>query len=140
MATKPKPVAMKASESVVASLVAKILGVTAGDTLHQVLETARDSDVDCRILTQQLELYPWLADVPAQVMADKIGPLIEHVAAHSSDTIWVVKDSFRGGTGGIWLVTSSFLPLGPWRGMFNTFFIGDDKVDIVVAQLESCQR
>jgi hypothetical protein len=140
MATKPKSIAIKASESVVAGLVAKILGVTAGDTLHQVLETARESDIDCRILTQQLELYPWLADVPAQVMADKPGPLIDHVAAHSSETIWVVKDSFRGGTGGVWLVTSSFLPLGPWRGMFNTFLIGNDKINVIVAQLESCQR
>jgi hypothetical protein len=140
MATKPRPIAIKASESVVAGLVAKILGVPAGDTLHQVLESARDSDNDCRILTQQLEMYPWLTDVPAQVMADKPGPLIEHVAAHTSETIWVVKDSFRGGTGGIWLVTSSFLPLGPWRGMFNTFSIGEDKVNVVVAQFESCQR
>jgi hypothetical protein len=131
---------MKAPESVVAGLVAKILGTVASGTLQQVLESARDSDNECLILGQQLELYPWLADVPAQIMADRIGPLIEHVADHSSETIWVAKDSFRGGTGGIWLVTSSFLPLGPWRGMFNTFEIGGERVNVVAAQLESCQR
>jgi hypothetical protein len=145
MATKKtKPVAIKASESVVAGLVAKILGVTAADNLAQVLDAARDRDagggIDYDFLSERIEFYPWLADVPAQMMAEKLGPLIEHVADHSIDVLWIVKDSFRGGTGGIWLVTAGFLPPGPWRGLFNTFPVGDDKLNLKAVQIESWMR
>ena len=142
MATKSKPVALKAPESVVASLVSRIWGIPPRDTIAQVLESMRDIDSIAHetLLRQEFGFYPWLADVPAQVMSDKPGPLIEHVANHSSDTLWIVKDSFRSGAGGIWLVTSSFVPLGTWRGMFNTFRIGDEKIDIVAVQLESWLR
>lgn len=142
MATKSKPVAIKASESVVAGLVAKILGVSAADNIDQVLDSARERDggIDCTFLSERIDFYPWLADVPAQMMSEKMGPLIEHVADHSSDVLWIVKDSFRGGTGGIWLVTSGFLPPGPWRGMFNMFVVGDDKLNLKAVQLESWMR
>ena len=144
MATKSKPVAIKASESVVAGLVAKILGVASADNLARVLDLAREGDEEGDVyhfLSSTVEFYPWLADVPAQIMSEKLGPLIEHVADHSSDVMWVVKDSFRGGTGGIWLVTAGFVPPGPWRGMFNMFPIGDDDhINIKALQLESCLR
>ena len=142
MATKNKPVAIKASESVVAGLVAKILGVVPADNIARVLDSAREGDggIDYDFLSERIELYPWLADVPAQLMSEKMGPLIEHVADHSSDVLWIVKDSFRGGTGGIWLVTAGFLPPGPWRGMFNMFVVGDDKLNLKAVQLESWMR
>ena len=142
MATKAKPVAVKAPESVVAGLMSKMWGIPPSDTIAQALEAMRDSDAVSHetLLRQEFGFYPWLADVPAQVMSDKPGPLIEHVANHSSDMLWIAKDSFRSGSGGIWLVTSSFVPLGPWRGMFNTFRVGDDKIKIVAVQLESCLR
>lgn len=142
MATKKtKPVALKASESVVASLVATILGVTTADNIARVLDSAREGGgIGYDFLSERIEFYPWLADVPAQMMAEKLGPLIEHVADHSSDVLWIVKDSFRGGTGGIWLVTAGFLPPGPWRGMFNMFPVGDDKLNLKAVQLESWMR
>ncbi len=142
MATKIKPVAIKAPESVVAGLVAKIMGVTAADNISRVLDSAREGSgrIDYAFLSERIEFYPWLADVPAQIMSEKLGPLIEHVADHSSDVLWIVKDSFRGGTGGIWLVTAGFLPPGPWRGMFNTFTIGEDKISLKAVQLESWMR
>ena len=142
MATKNKPVAIKASESVVAGLVAKILGVVPADNIARVLDSAREGDggIDYDFLSERIELYPWLADVPAQLMSEKMGPLIEHVADHSSDVLWIVKDSFRGGTGGIWLVTAGYLPPGPWRGMFNMFPVGEDKLNLKAVQLESWMR
>jgi hypothetical protein len=142
MATKSKPVALKAPESVVAGLVAKILGVATADNIDQVIDTARDmgSGIDYDFLSERIDFYPWLADVPAQIMSEKMGPLIEHVADHSSDVLWIVKDSFRGGTGGIWLVTAGYLPPGPWRGMFNMFRVGDDKLNLKAVQLESWMR
>lgn len=143
MATKNKPVSIKAPESVVAGLVAKILGVAPADNIARVLDSARegdDSGIDYDFLSERIEFYPWLADVPAQMMSEKMGPLIEHVADHTNDVLWLVKDSFRGGTGGIWLVTSGFLPPGPWRGMFNMFVVGDDKLNLKAVQLESWKR
>lgn len=143
MSAKRKPIAVKASESVVARMVAGLLGVPAHDYLSGVLESARDVH-SFGFLSCDIHMYHWLADVPLQVMAEKAGPLVEHLASYPHG-VFVVKDSVIAGSSGIWMATASeemmhTLQGLPYRGLFNHFQIGYDVVKVTAVQLESCLR
>ena len=143
MATKFKISPVKASESVVARMAAKTLGVPAFDFVSEVIDAARDEFTSSQLgfLSRDVVFYEWTADVPAQIMSDKIEHLAEHVFMHEPGVVFMVKDSVRPGASGLWLVSSGEPHNSErCRGMFNHFMIDDKWVKITAIQLETCTR
>jgi hypothetical protein len=144
MATRHRTSPTKASESVVARMAAKTLGVPAFDFVSEVVEAWRADEVgtlSTPLMRDDVVFYEWTADVPSQVMSDKLGHLTEHVIMHDLGVVFLVKDSIRSGAAGLWLVYGGLpKPSDTHRGMFNHFKIDGEWVRITAIQLETCTR
>jgi hypothetical protein len=144
MATKHRTSPTKASESVVARMAAKTLGVPAFDFVSEVVAACRADEVGtlpAALMCDDVVFYEWTADVPSQVMSDKLGHLTEHVIMHELGVVFLVKDSIRSGSAGLWFVYGGLpKPSDHCRGMFNHFKIGEEWVRITAIQLETCTR
>lgn len=143
----PSPV--KASDSVVSRMLAKLLGVPASDALDDVKTAAVDSlpaDSPLRLLIVATHgLYPWVASVAADIMNEESTPLAEHLLS-TPGSMYVVKDTTASGPESLWLAVAD-----PWadmlaalqrmrcRGLFHTFKVGDDLSMIIAVQLSSCR-
>lgn len=149
MPPKAAPTPIKASESVVCRILAKMLGVTAHDTLEEVCyeysqSTSMNTGVAV-ILSRIHGLYPWIADVATDVMSSRTTPLSEHLLSLPG-SLHVAKDSARAGPDSIWLVVADppteimqTIRQMECRGLFHTFKVGGERSMILAVQLSSCR-
>jgi hypothetical protein len=139
----------KASESVVARMTAKMLGVPASDNLGEVCQAYIDEGRNrelCVFLRSCHGLYPWIADVAGDVMSDRTTPLTESLMS-MPETVFIVKDVVRSGPDSLWLaVADPAVEMLGWlkqmehRGLTHTFRLPDGDLSHVVAfQLNSCR-
>jgi hypothetical protein len=145
----PKTVTpVKASESVVARMLAKLLGVNPSDDVREVCGEYL-SGVSTPELSSFIRavhgLYPWIADVARDVMSDKTTPFTEHIMSYPGSA-FIVKDSARSGADSLWLVIGdpSLHLVGELsnmehRGLTRTFRLENDLCHIVAIQLNSCR-
>jgi hypothetical protein len=139
----------KASESVVARMMARMLGVPVSDSLDAVCMAYVDEGTN-RGLTALLQivhgLYPWVTDVARDVMTPKTTPLTEHIMSMPGFA-FVVKDSAFSGDDSLWLVVGDSslcerdsLRNLEHRGLTHTFRLPDgDLAHVIAIQLNSCR-
>jgi hypothetical protein len=139
---------VKASESVVARMLAKLLGVSPSDDVREVCgeyfpgSSAPEISGFIRLV---YALYPWVVDVAHDVMSDKTTPFTEYIMSYPGSA-FIVKDSARSGADSLWLVigdpttyTLGELSTMEHRGLTRTFRLDNDLCHIVAIQLNSCR-
>ena len=145
-AAPPSPV--KASESVVSRMLAKMLGFTACDTLQELQDSLPqpNSTYLASLVDSIHGLYPWVADVAADIMNSSSTPLAEHLMSLPGQP-HVVKDKVAAGPESLWIAVADpparimdvIQHKMCCRGLFHTFKVGDDLSMVVAIQLSSCQ-
>ena len=133
-----------ASESQIASMVAKMFGVKPDELLTSVFDQINDThDNAFPELRHDFRLYPWECPLPTYVMSDKVNTLIEDLVG-SDGFPYIVKDSNGIGRSGLWVVRASFSddppPVMPVRVLINHFLIGEEWLRVTAYQLETCLR
>ncbi len=138
---------LKASESIVASQLCGIFGIPAYDELHTALEAIGDRCADAFPLfgEGQLYLFPWVASVANEIMADRMNAVQEHLMMHEQ-SIFIIKDRELGAKEGLWLAGADvdlfnrIRPL-PFRGIVNHIHAGEGEIlTLEAVQITSCLR
>ena len=147
--SRAKTVAVKVNEAQVAGWVAQTFGVPRFDTLAQVAErVVEESSGHHSVFSNEVELYPWVTNVPGGVMGDEVSELVGELLC-SPDVLFIVRDSSLPGGKGLWVVQASSEKKGafsdldknmPYRGLINHFKVGNKIVCVRAMQLESCVR
>ena len=149
MPRRTPPTAKKASESVVARMLAKLLRVPAADDIESVCNAYLDSgalgDMGS-IITDARGLYPWVTNVARDIMSPNTTPLTEHLMSLPGAS-YFVKDTAFSGPESLWLavgdpsdVVLECLRTLPHRGLQQTFRVGEhDTSHVIAIQISSCQ-
>ena len=144
----PKTVTpIKASESVASRMLAKILKVQQSDSLAEVCTAYVDDgagDALKGLIGEVYELYPWIVNVAAEVMAERTTPMTEYLMAMPG-SVFVLKDSAHAGQDSLWLAigdprTDQLLALRSFvcRGLLHTHRLPDGSLaQIIAIQLNS---
>lgn len=146
---KAPPSPIKASETVVSRMLAKMLGVPAFENLQEVCDAFCESGPTDAMLSVMISrvhgVYPWMSDVATEVMSTGSTPLAEHLLSMPG-TLYVAKDSIRAGPDSIWLVVADppqeitfAIQRMECRGLFHTFKIGNVRSMLLAVQLASCK-
>lgn len=148
MPRRKEPEATKASESVAARLLSKILGVPAADDIESVIGYYFDEGANNHmedLLRHCRGLYSWVADVAGDVMNPRTQPLTEYLMSMAGHA-YIVKDSARSSEDSIWLAVADpdtevwrALRKTRCRGLFHSFQVGDEVSTVLAIQLSSCQ-
>lgn len=146
MVRNKQPTIVKAPESMVATQLATIYGVHRADTVNDVFDYIVEScghEAFPWGKHMATSFYPWMADVAGQVMADKPGHMIEHLALYGDTEVLLVKDAVLPSKDGLWFVGCGDLsPLFtvPYRSVVNHHLIGDRWIKITAIQIITCLR
>jgi hypothetical protein len=150
----PSPV--KASESVISRMLAKMVGVPAVETiqeLHASMQEAleqQDGQVVNPLPMRELlrrahGIYPWVASVASDIMLHPSSPLTEHLLAIPGE-LHVVKDREMSGSESLWLAVADpdadvmqAVQSMVCRGLLHTFRVGEELSTVIAIQLSSCQ-
>ncbi len=142
----------KAPDTVMARMLAKLLGVAQDDGGDRVIESYMDNGTNRELIlllgsvSYAAWAYPWLTDVARDVMSDHTTPLTEHVVS-TPGTAVIVKDSARQGADSLWLLIADPDPARfaalitlEHRGLTRVFRLPDGDLSHVIAiQLTSCK-
>lgn len=136
----------KAPESVICRLLSKVL-LVGGDDIYEVIDAYLE-DGDNVLLKSLLRryggLYPWVVDVPAEVMRNTITPLVAE-ALSLPGSVLLVKDRTMAGPESLWLVAGepteddmAGLRRTPHRGLTHAFRLKDgDSPQVLAIQIDS---
>lgn len=142
----PAPPDRKAPESVVATTLAKLLGVPAmervADVVEQMVTAAPHLPLSALVGCAD-ELYPWRCDAARSVMEGS-SPLLEHLVSRPGQA-FVVSDTERSGADSLWLACADppdrFLEAVrgmACRGLFRSVPLEGPHAFVVSIQLTSC--
>lgn len=140
---------MKASESVVARMLAKLLGVAPSDELAEVCDSYCVADhAEAQIVTlikRVAGLYAWSTDVVKDIMAKDTTPLVEHLLSMQEEG-YIAKDTMRPGSDSLWFVMADpprdvleVMQRISCRGVYHSFKLTNDTSLVLAIQLSSCQ-
>ena len=144
------PTPVKASESVVSRILAKLLYTEAADTVPEVIAGYVENSVASGPLHNLIRsthgLYPWTTTVAADIMSLKTTPLVEH-AVSMPGSVFVVKDTEQAGADSLWWVVADpshdimhAVHTTVCRGLFHTINVGHDTSLVIAIQISSCQK
>jgi hypothetical protein len=145
MAKRKEPTISKAPEAIVAGQLAAIYGVPRSDLFQEVFDNIVEHNgilVMPWAADRSTVLYPWTADVCAQVMSDKPGHMIDELMVDNTQVL-LVKDTALPAKEGLWYVSCgdpSPMFLAPYRGVSNHHRMGSQWVKITAIQVNSCLR
>lgn len=146
--TKSNQAIVKVSETVLARMLARMLGVAQSDTITDVTDAYADLPTACPHLTQFTRCvagpYTWTVDVAGEVMSDRLTMLQEHLLSLPG-YVYVAKDSVRSGELSVWFVVAGptddmLRSLGYMKvkGVFHTLQVGDTHCQVLAFQLSTC--
>lgn len=137
---------LKASETIVAAQLCAMFGLSAYDELSTALEVIgeRCSEQMPLFGSEALRLFPWVASVANEIMADKATALKEHLMLHEG-CIFIVKDRELSGKEGLWLAAANaglfeLVRDSPFRGITNHSIEDEELLRLEAIQITSCLR
>lgn len=150
---KPLTFQRAASESVVARMVARIMGVAGSDHWHEVAQRAAESDAAQHVpwSLPEVSRYPWVVNVPQSMFECSVKSQLIIDLAADPGTLYLVNDESLPGTKGIWLLVADDAGNGdnnagyaaasaPVMMLVNHAFFPSHTYTIVAIQLLSCLR
>lgn len=142
-----------ASESVVARMVARVMGVAGSDHWHEVAQRASESDAAQHVpwALTEVRLHPWVANVPKSMFICSVKDQLIIDLVADPGTFFLVNDSSMSGSDGLWLMSADDAGNGdnnagyaaasaPVLMLTNHAFFPDNTYTIVAIQLSSCLR
>ena len=141
------------SESVVARMVSRVLGLAGSDHWHEVAYRASESEAADKVpwAFTEMRLFPWMADVRKVVMTCPIKDELIITLVADPGTVFLVNDEGISGKEGLWLMVADDAGNGdnnagyaaasaPVFMLTNHAFFPDNTYTIVAIQLTSCLR
>jgi hypothetical protein len=142
-----------ASESVVARMVARALGLAGSDHWHEVAHRASESEAADKVpwAFTEMRLFPWMADVRKSVSDCRTKDELIIALVADPGTVFLVNDEGISGKEGLWLMVADDAGNGdnnagyaaasaPVFMIVNHAFFPVNTYTIVAIQLTSCLR